>query len=168
MNFFVLVIYDCDTGDSFPGGKISLKLTARFKMLGHFQIFVSAPLFGVNIRFWYLWRPADSVCVVYYIHGTMAADFPRVNLRKKKLYWRRSDDVRWSHSRTLPKTDVYTSNTTHGRTTKIWKWPSILNLAVNKWHTISLTFWRTYINKALCQRCMPNLSFLRLFKFFGL
>ena len=54
MNFFVLVIYDCDTGDSFPGGKISLKLTARFKMLGHFQIFVSAPLFGVNIRFWYL------------------------------------------------------------------------------------------------------------------
>ena len=34
-------------------------------MLGHFQIFVSAPVFGVNIRFWYLWRPADSVSVYY-------------------------------------------------------------------------------------------------------
>ena len=31
-------------------------------MLGHFQIFVSAPVFGVNFRFWY---PADSVCVYY-------------------------------------------------------------------------------------------------------
>ena len=31
-----------------------LAFTARFKMLGHFQIFVSALVFGVNIRFWYL------------------------------------------------------------------------------------------------------------------
>ena len=34
-------------------------------MLGYFQIFVSAPVFGVNIRFWYLWRPVDSVFVYY-------------------------------------------------------------------------------------------------------
>ena len=34
-------------------------------MLAHFQIFVSVPMFGVNICFWYLWCPADSVCVYY-------------------------------------------------------------------------------------------------------
>ena len=46
--------------------KCEWDITARFKMLGHFQIFVSAPVFGVNIRFWYLWRPSrQCLCILH-------------------------------------------------------------------------------------------------------